>query len=316
MAEKLKVGILLDSYDLYAWQRFAIEKIKALEYVDLALVIVNQSPAEGAADLLLYRLYRRLDRMLFGVNPDAFSRKNEPLLFDEVDQLDVTPRQTRFSDYVEGKDLEDIRGHNLDVLVRFGFRILRGEILNCARHGVWSYHHGDSSRYRGGPPCLWELLEAAPDTGTVLQVLNEDLDSGKVLYRSWSSTDKLSLTRSKNRVYWKSASFLARALTELYLLGSEGYHKQVSEINAEISSDSARLYRLKDYTNLGFGLLLCRHLWRNLLRKFDEWTHLDQWYLLYRRDEGGSTSFADFQMLSHANDRFWTVPSSVNHQGS
>ena len=36
---------------------------------------------------------------------------------------------------------------------------LRGEI---ARHGVWSYHHGDNRFYRGGPPGFWEVMEDQP----------------------------------------------------------------------------------------------------------------------------------------------------------
>ena len=33
--------------------------------------------------------------------------------------------------------LERIREKKLDVLIRFGFNILRGEILTAARYGVW-----------------------------------------------------------------------------------------------------------------------------------------------------------------------------------
>ena len=57
--------------------------------------------------------------------------------------VDVKPRRTKHSDYFEDEDLRVIRSHDLDVALRFGFRILRGGALEIARHGVWSYHHGD-----------------------------------------------------------------------------------------------------------------------------------------------------------------------------
>ncbi len=47
--------------------------------------------------------------------------------------------------------VERIRAADLDVLLRFGFNIIRAQILETARYGVWSYHHGDNREYRGQP---------------------------------------------------------------------------------------------------------------------------------------------------------------------
>ena len=70
-----------------------------------------------------------------------------------------------------------LRIHNLDVAISFGFRILKGRALRIAKHGVWSYHHGDNHINRGGPAGFWEVLEGSPVIGSVLQVLDEDLDN-------------------------------------------------------------------------------------------------------------------------------------------
>jgi len=42
--------------------------------------------------------------------------------------------------------------------------------------GVWSWHHGDEDKYRGGPPAFWEIVNADPVTGALLQRLTERLD--------------------------------------------------------------------------------------------------------------------------------------------
>ena len=47
----------------------------------------------------------------------------------------------------------------LDVAIRFGFNVIRGGILDVARYGVWSYHHGDHREYRGSPAFFWEMYE-------------------------------------------------------------------------------------------------------------------------------------------------------------
>src|SRR6202007_2537062 len=113
--------------------------------------------------------------------------------------------------------LEIIRSKDLDVLIRFGFNILHGDILQAARFGVWSYHHGDNEFYRGGPPHFWELYESAPLSGVVLQVLSEELDAGLVLCKSLFATQKtLSVSKNRYAPYWGSTDLVIRKLNELH----------------------------------------------------------------------------------------------------
>ena len=100
----------------------------------------------------------------------------------------MTPIRKRFVHRFPADAIEYIRGKELDVLIRFGFNILRGEILTAARCGVWSYHHGDNDYYRGGPAYFWEVYESNPISGVILQVLTEQLDAGKVLYKGLFAT--------------------------------------------------------------------------------------------------------------------------------
>ena len=105
---------------------------------------------------------------------------------------------------------------DLDVALCFGFRILKGDALKIARHGVWSFHHGDNLVNRGGPAGFWEVMDGIPVTGSVLQILTEDLDNGRVIYRSWSPTsDRFSVKANRNNLYWKSSAFVIRKLKDL-----------------------------------------------------------------------------------------------------
>ena len=67
-----------------------------------------------------------------------------------------------------------------DVLVRFGFGIVKGPMLDLPTHGVWGFHHGDEEKFRGGPPGFWEIMHDDPVTGAVLQRLTEKLDAGRI----------------------------------------------------------------------------------------------------------------------------------------
>ncbi len=111
-----------------------------------------------------------------------------------------------YSDWFPEETLKQIREFDLDVALCFGFRILKGDALKIARHGVWSFHHGDNLVNRGGPAGFWEVMDGLPVTGSVLQVLTEDLDNGQVIYRSWSPTsDRFSVKANRNNLYWKSS---------------------------------------------------------------------------------------------------------------
>ena len=88
------------------------------------------------------------------------------------------------------------------MILRFGFNIIRGNILKVPTFGVWSFHHGDYQKYRGGPPGFWEIYNEDPWSGAILQKLTDKLDDGIVLYKNRFKTDFSSYTKNKNKLFW------------------------------------------------------------------------------------------------------------------
>ena len=140
-------------------------------------------------------------------------------------------------------DKKKIEEYNLDVLIRLGFRILRGKILNAAKFGVWSYHNGDNQINRGGPAGFWEVVENIPHTGIILQILNEDLDNGKIIYKSFTSTDILYVNRNQNNLYWKNVIIIPRKLKELQRLGEEEFFINGEKYNSSLNFYYQKLYK-------------------------------------------------------------------------
>ena len=84
-----------------------------------------------------------------------------------------------------------IRGYDLDLLILLnGFGILRKQVLNITRLGVLSYHHGDMRKYRGMPPCFWELYNNEKEIGITVQRINEKLDAGFPIVEKSIKIDK------------------------------------------------------------------------------------------------------------------------------
>jgi hypothetical protein len=268
--------------------------------------------------VLLYSLYRRLDARRFKLDADPFAPSEIASLYPDVPVLDVRPRRTKHSDFFEEPDLEAIRHYDLDVAIRLGFRILRGGILGVARYGVWSYHHGDNNVNRGGPAGFWEVMEGHAVTGSILQVLSEDLDGGRVLYRSYSSTERASVSKNLQNYYWKTSLFIARALRTLRDEIRQGVDPTVPA-PPPVAAYSRRLYTAPG--NFEMARLMARLAGRIVRNKARHLLHREQWCLAYRRSRApASSSLPDlamfrFNLIVPPPDRFWADPFPVNVDG-
>ena len=316
----LKVGVMLDSMIQAQWVYDTLADIQRSGFARLALVIENADPdrpEQGFARRLLkhrgriaYALYTRLDDRLFRRQPDAFTEVTVAPLLEGVPVIKVRPVKKRFSDYFEPSAVAEIRAHDLDVVLRFGFRILRGDALNLARHGVWSYHHGDNLVNRGGPPGFWEVMDGEPVTGSVLQVLGDELDNGRVIYRSHALTDRRSVRRNMENFYRKSATFVIRKLRDLAERGPAAL-----ECDAQTRTFvpySRRLYR--EPGNVEMLALGGRLAGRYAADKLRHAVFVDQWALACRMhpgSDGPDAAMHRFKLLQPPRDRFWADPFPV-----
>jgi len=324
---RLRIGLLMDSFDVPAWVYEMLEQIRRLGDVDIALVVLDADPPRPARrnrlariaagrNFLLHVAYGKWDRRRFrrSGRPDATEPKDAAGLLSGVAVLKVEPRRGKFSDRFDDADVDAIRQYDLDVLVRLGFRILRGEILRAARCGVWSFHHADNRTIRGSPSGLWEVLLAQPVSGTILQILNEDLDNGTVLSRSYYATDLSSPHANLNALLWKGLHLLPRELGRLGRMGQEAFLQRAARHNRNLGFYCNRLYSRP--TNRELLGPLCRHLARRLEHKLRSTVQSERWRLAYRFGDGLSTSFWRFRRITPPKDRFWADPHVIFKDGT
>jgi hypothetical protein len=117
------------------------------------------------------------------------------------------------------EDVEKIRALGLDLMIRCGAGILRGEILHATRLGILSFHHGDNRVNRGSPPGFWECYHEWPQTGFVIQRLTEELDAGEVLVRGSFGT-RYYYSLNQAHLYRKSLVHLKHLLKRIAATGS------------------------------------------------------------------------------------------------
>ena len=331
----LRIGILLDSPKLSAFFARIIEDIQASNFARIEFLVFKkksaaalEAPPRSRFGALkhrfltptlrkraLYDAYLRFDEKMKPAN-HALDIVDCSSMLDGIERIEVEPIGKKFIHRFPPEALEQIRAKNLDVIFRFGFNILAGDILTVARYGVWSYHHGDNDFYRGGPPHFWELRERSPLSGVILQVLTEELDGGRVLCKSLFTTEQtLSVSRNRFTPYWGSTHMAIRKLNELHQFGWE-YVKQKS-VPPEPYQGKRKIYRTP--SNRDMASWLAPTILKKVVGHPFRQKTVQHWKLAIR--VGGKPLFdsnpdtAGFRWIEPPKDHFWADPFVLEHDG-
>ena len=266
---------------------------------------------------LLYEIYQRFDQPNQGANHPLTSVDCTEQL-SGIESIEVEPIGKKFVHRFPDDALEKIRSKNLDVLLRFGFNILHGDILNAARYGVWSYHHGDNDFYRGGPALFWELYENSPLSGVLLQVLTEELDGGLVLCKSLFATEPtLSVAKNRYVPYWGSTDMVIRKLNELHQFGWE--HVRQRSVPAAPYQGKRQIYR--NPTNVEMLRWLGPAVLRNGASRIFRRQAVQHWRIGIRMNateplgSGGAPRLEEFRWIEQPQGHFWADPFAIEVNG-
>jgi hypothetical protein len=232
---KIKAGIIIDAgpipYLIYDLIEKSLNQDK-YEFVAIFIQHNTNSPKNIISKLIDYISRRGFKKFIESIF-FAFIKKIEKfalikfynlgIIFQTKDinsfdckVIDVYPKISksgliyRFSN----KDIEKIKDMKIDVLVRGGSGILKGEILNICSKGILSFHHADNDINRGGPPGFWEVFYRQSSTGFIIQKLSEELDGGKVVFKGSIRTTYFYLLNWA-RICIKANYFLHRELMKL-----------------------------------------------------------------------------------------------------
>lgn len=334
-AKPLRVGVLVDGFDLSKAFRQVLEDIQASDFARLELVVVNRDPQlispERPKNLskylrllsnphrqrLLFKMYQKFDKRHAG-HPDPLETVDCSDLLGSCARMDVIPETKRFVHRFPEEATAKLRSYDLDVVLRFGFNILRGGVLRSARYGVWSFHHGDNDFYRGGPALFWEVVENNPCSGVVLQVLTEKLDDGYVLCKSLFSTAR-GFWRNPNCFfpYWGSTHFVIRKLHELHEGGWEAVKRRA--VPPAPYQGKYEIYRAP--TNLQMVKWLAPKIGNWLINRPFQAGQRQQWRICLRRSNSPrmltepSAPWSDFRWFAEKPGHFYADPFLLEHQG-
>jgi len=307
-ARPIRVGLLLDDWRVESFVSQIVDDVLHSRFATLACVVTRRCTDPGSGNVpttanlvsrvlsalmdpgrrrkMAYTAYQRLIDARRRPSHDPLALVSLEARIGHLPRLDVAPVSRGYSEYFPADATDWLIAQDLDVLLRFGFNILRGEVLQVARHGIWSFHHGDSDRYRGGPPHLWELIERHPESGVVLQRLGPALDAGILLRKAiFSTADSLAESANRFAPYWGSTHFVIQCLRALYESGWEDLEQGGPP--PEPYRGERRIYRTPDTGDVLRWLLpsVARSAQGRLGRSLSGRRRIERWHLGVRMSD-------------------------------
>lgn len=191
MSGALRVALLVRGSDVPSWQARAVEEMLARTDTEVTHVVRNTGTT-GKQDTGIGDYVRQLREQPLWTpvgaalelgGPPAYMRPREVAAIDglaDPETLAVKPEPAPDFGTVLPDHAVELVG-DADVAIRFGFGILKGDVLDAPEYGVMSFHHGDLRTYRGQPAGFWEYLHDEDTAGVTLQRLSETLDGGEIV---------------------------------------------------------------------------------------------------------------------------------------
>ena len=199
----MRIGILIKDFDqLRNWQMRIIVSIKESKEDELILLIKDGRLADPVNESIFQKLrkffkkknligkflfysHMRLEEKLFYKRHTTVNKPEVIAFLKTITEIQLSPTRKGFLDIFSTEDAQQVKEHDLDVILRFEFNIIRGDILTASKYGIWSFHHGDNAINRGGPAGFWEISLKQPVVGVTLQQLTPELDGGLVIDKAY-----------------------------------------------------------------------------------------------------------------------------------
>ncbi len=272
----LKFGIMLNSMTVQKWQYESLKSLLDLPKVDAVVIILNDTPGVKRKNFFSRVLNYKWHNFLFNqyyryfFKPVVFRYTSVKELLKDIPLIKIKPIKKKSSEYFSETDIDQIRNYQPDFIIKFGFGIIRGEILNSAPLGIWSFHHGDEQKFRGVPPGFWEVYYKDHRTGAILQRLTEKLDGGVILRKGIFKTVEHSWKGNLEQAISYSKHWPAHVCNEIMDQGT--FPDQTEGV-----STNAPLYKVPGNTT--FAIFLLKSIVNRIKFHLNELFYCENWQL-------------------------------------
>ena len=317
-----KIGVLMDDYYL---SKFEIENLKLLKNSGLNIELYSifhdykkenliqainrkykQSGLIKLFEISFFKILVTIEKEILKIFfPKIKNIHNKHLVkkdfFNKI--INIKPIFSKNKLLVEysKKDVELIKNEKLDIIIRGNASgIFKGEMLKMSKFGIISFHHGDNIWNKGGPPGFWEVVLKKPSTGFIIQILNHELDNGKIVFKGECATQKTFLLNQYN-VFCESNDFISKSIVKILKeqkIDSVG----TSSINNNSILKSPSFYFTFKYIFLTLKLFFIISFQKFILKKQQIWE------ISYDRNHFDKINYQNIKKIKNLPGHFFGDP--------
>lgn len=304
----MRIGILVDSPEVPAWQSELVQILLDADYISTHLLLLedtNSKSTQGDPGLL-FRLYEKYERSRKKSLPDASARNQIRHLINEDEwiRIPATPICSQLSQ--KDSVARNLSVLQLDVILAIGGLHSVDSFCQVSKYGIWYFSHdyNQSTVTDGSTVGFWETVIRRPYIHSALIIRNKFKDN-IVAYESWSGIHHKSFYQSRNEHLWKILFFVPRALKKMHRDSPEQYLSELSEkIEADRLQKSTRRYDLTDArVFLSISRCFAWRAWQKALQHL----YSERW-MLFVDVSGSADDISNFRLLHPPDGRFWADP--------
>mgnify|MGYP001326476370 CR=1 FL=1 len=271
--------------------------------------LINEATSKKIISKVILKIQELIELALFKI-PDPLDKDKIITSLKKIDCVSLYPEKKGFFDIFTNNDINKIKNYDLDIILRHEFNIIKGEILNFPKHGIWSFHHADNNVNRGGPSCFWEVLKSQQSVGVTLQKLTNELDGGIVIDKGFYNID-WSWIKTRNIVLESSVNLLFKNLNRL---------KNNKLKTKKSSLYYYRLYKSPNLINVfRYILLFYSRLVSKIFKKIltfifsKKYSH---WSIIISKGDFLDTVLHRLKSIKSPKNEFWADPFIFHYKGN
>lgn len=333
----IKVAVLVDSLTIDYFTNDILEKINNSQNINLVAVLIQRKQKTNIKKP--FQIFRNIFQILLNkgflnlikqiilkiisifelrlykkrVGSKIFKKYGKLYKIDvkDVKCLELNPiissngKIYSFND----SDIAKIEMLDVDLLLRYGSGIYKGEILNIGKFGIISFHHGDNRFYRGGPAGFWEVFYNEPYTGFIIQQLTNELDGGNVIKRGEFSTENYFFANQLKLITTTN-------IFMIYLLHYIANEKSLPEFEKKLPY-TRRLYRSPDCFDLIYYIFrqTTKFIKIFISNKFKKYQNYKYEILYSLNTDWRKIVFRKMRSIVPPKDCFYADPFVFSHKG-
>lgn len=300
---KIRVAVLSDGNELYAWQYKVLQDIQNSNYSSLIVNIKKKTNSYTIKRQWAWNMFRKLDYLLFRPSPNAMAPLSYATSFFKENLVYISENNI---------NTKELREYNLDVIINFSNSSPTAKLTSLSKFGIWDLVHSDTKNNRKGPPGVWELILGLPMIEASLIHYSSGTDHPEILDRTIACTDWISYSRNANIIYWQAYPLINRNLKRLFEDRELKHTKKniwkedIPQVNTPYEYPCTRV--------------LLRHTVKTIFKKITQLItnniYFDQWILIINNSRNSSQyDLSHYKRILPPKDRFWADPFLIKRNG-